>query len=141
MQNWTREQLKNNAKMNFYKNYWMCVAMALVLTIVLMMEPDGVKEEIVVKVREYTNVFPAYGHHGWFAGLFDGVGYWLGMLWSVFTIFLAWGLLLLKVFAGNVIYVGGIRFFIQNRRENPPAERSSLDFRMAAMETLCLPFF
>ena len=141
MQNWTREQLKNNAKMNFYKNYWMCVAMALVLTIVLMMEPDGVKEEIVVKVREYTNVFPAYGHHGWFAGLFDGVGYWLGMLWSVFTIFLAWGLLLLKVFAGNVIYVGGIRFFIQNRRENPPAGTVFFGFQNGSYGNIVLTIF
>ena len=30
MPNWTRGQLKNNAKMNFYKNYWMCVGMALI---------------------------------------------------------------------------------------------------------------
>ena len=54
MPNWTRGQLKNNAKMNFYKNYWMCVGMALILTLVLMMEPDGPKKEIMLKIREPT---------------------------------------------------------------------------------------
>ena len=52
MPNWTRGQLKNNAKMNFYKNYWMCVGMALILTLVLMMEPDGPKKEIMLKIRD-----------------------------------------------------------------------------------------
>ena len=56
MPNWTRGQLKNNAKMNFYKNYWMCVGMALILTLVLMMEPDGPKKEIMLKIRDYTDI-------------------------------------------------------------------------------------
>ena len=64
MPNWTRGQLKNNAKMNFYKNYWMCVGMALILTLVLMMEPDGPKKEIMLKIRDYTDILPAYGYQG-----------------------------------------------------------------------------
>mgnify|MGYP006897696679 CR=1 FL=1 len=86
MPNWTRGQLKNNAKMNFYKNYWMCVGMALILTLVLMMEPDGPKKEIMLKIRDYTDILPAYGYQGWLSSLFDGLGYWFGVLWSVFSI-------------------------------------------------------
>jgi hypothetical protein len=121
MPNWTRGQLKNNAKMNFYKNYWMCVGMALILTLVLMMEPDGPKKEIMLKIRDYTDILPAYGYQGWLSSLFDGLGYWFGVLWSVFSLFIALALLLIKIVVGNVVYVGGIRFFIQNRRENPSA--------------------
>ena len=118
MPNWTRGQLKNNAKMNFYKNYWMCVGMALILTLVLMIEPDGPKKEIMLKIRDYTDILPAYGYQGWLSSLFDGLGYWFGVLWSVFSLFIALVLLLIKIVVGNVVYVGGIRFFIQNRREN-----------------------
>ena len=64
MPNWTRGQLKNNAKMNFYKNYWMCVGMALILTLVLMMEPDGPKKEIMLKIRDYR-----YSSCLWISGL------------------------------------------------------------------------
>ena len=74
--------------------------MALVLTIVLMMEPDGVKEEIVVKVRDYTNVFRPMVITDGLRDYLTGVGYWLRMLWSVFTIFLeAWGLFAARKFS------------------------------------------
>ena len=97
MPNWTRGQLKNNAKMNFYKNYWMCVGMALIFTLVLMMEPDGPKKEIMLKIRDYTDILPAYGYQGWLSSLFDGLGYWFGVLWSVFSLFIALVLLLIKI--------------------------------------------
>lgn len=117
--NWTRGQLKNNAKMNFYKNYWMCVGMALILTLVLMMEPDGPKKEIMLKIRDYTDILPAYGYQGWLSSLFDGLGYWFGVLWSVFSLFIALVLLLIKIVVGNVVYVGGIQFlYSEQERES-----------------------
>lgn len=141
MPNWTRGQLKNNAKMNFYKNYWMCVGMALILTLVLMMEPDGPKKEIMLKIRDYTDILPAYGYQGWLSSLFDGLGYWFGVLWSVFSLFIALVLLLIKIVVGNVVYVGGIRFFIQNRRENPSAGTIFFGFQNGNYGNIALTIF
>ena len=31
---WTREQLKNNAKINMKRNYWSCVAVAFIMSVV-----------------------------------------------------------------------------------------------------------
>ena len=56
---------EKQCKDEFYKNYWMCVGMALILTLVLMMEPDGPKKEIMLKIRDYTDILPAY----WISGL------------------------------------------------------------------------
>lgn len=141
MPNWTRGQLKNNAKMNFYKNYWMCVGMALILTLVLMMEPDGPKKEIMLKIRDYTDILPAYGYQGWLSSLFDGLGYWFGVLWSVFSLLIALALLLIKIVVGNVVYVGGIRFFIQNRRENPSAGTIFFGFQNGNYGNIALTIF
>lgn len=90
MPNWTRGQLKNNAKMNFYKNYWMCVGMALILTLVLMMEPDGPKKEIMLKIRDYTDILPAYGYQGWLSSLFDGLDTGLEYYGPFFRCLLHW---------------------------------------------------
>ena len=135
MPNWTRGQLKNNAKMNFYKNYWMCVGMALILTLVLMMEPDGPKKEIMLKIRDYTDILPAYGYQGWLSSLFDGLGYWFGVLWSVFSLFIALALLLIKIVVGNVVYVGGIVSLFRTGERIRLRELSFSDFRMEIMET------
>ena len=133
MPNWTRGQLKNNAKMNFYKNYWMCVGMALILTLVLMMEPDGPKKEIMLKIRDYTDILPAYGYQGWLSSLFDGLGYWFGVLWSVFSLFIALVLLLIKIVVGNVVYAF-VSLFRTGERIRL-RELSFSDFRMEITET------
>lgn len=99
------------------------------------------EKEIMLKIRDYTDILPAYGYQGWLSSLFDGLGYWFGVLWSVFSLFIALVLLLIKIVVGNVVYVGGIRFFIQNRRENPSAELSFSDFRMEITETSHWPSF
>lgn len=81
---------EKQCKDEFYKINWMCVGMALILTLVLMMEPDGPKKEIMLKIRDYTDILPAYGYQGWLSSLFDGLGYWFGVLWSVFHCLLHW---------------------------------------------------
>ena len=119
----------------------MCVGMALILTLVLMMEPDGPKKEIMLKIRDYTDILPAYGYQGWLSSLFDGLGYWFGVLWSVFSLFIALVLLLIKIVVGNVVYVGGIRFFIQNRRENPSAGTIFFGFQNGNYGNIALTIF
>ena len=115
--------------------------MALILTLVLMMEPDGPKKEIMLKIRDYTDILPAYGYQGWLSSLFDGLGYWFGVLWSVFSLFIALVLLLIKIVVGNVVYVGGIRFFIQNRRENPSAGTIFFGFQNGNYGNIALTIF
>ena len=93
------------------------------------------EKEIMLKDQRLHRYSSCLWISGWLSSLFDGLGYWFGVLWSVFSLFIALVLLLIKIVVGNVVYVGGIRFFIQNRRENPSAGTIFFGFRVEIMET------
>ena len=58
-----------------------------------------------------------------------------------FSLFIALALLLIKIVVGNVVYVGGIRFFIQNRRENPSAGTIFFGFQNGNYGNIALTIF
>ena len=58
-----------------------------------------------------------------------------------FSLFIALVLLLIKIVVGNVVYVGGIRFFIQNRRENPSAGTIFFGFQNGNYGNIALTIF
>lgn len=89
---WTREMLKSNAKQMFYRNYWECVAVSVLIALLsaasginanVSLENDALEAAVTVLVISA-------------AGL---------------------ALTLLKIFVGNVIEVGGCNFFIKNRNQ------------------------
>lgn len=112
---WTSAELKMRAKGAFYKNYWHCVLTALIMSAFI--------EAATSDVTEYIK---DYGESVRFSG--DGPSDWIYMAgeWvlsfsgltitaSVVGIFF----LLVKIFLGNVLVVGGCRFFIMNQTANP----------------------
>ncbi len=113
---WTSMELKVRAKGAFYKNYWHCVLTALVMSIFA-----------GVVVYNFFGVF--YDHDMyWHTNLF-----WeksrvllLQAFYTLVDVRVVGGItgilfLFLKVFLGNVLFVGGCRFFIMNQTMNPMA--------------------
>lgn len=106
---WTREQLKSNAKINFRRNYWPCVGVGFILTLI----SSGGAVNSAKNGMDYAQPEDAVsagssflsGHSG-ILGIFLALGITFSIL-----------MLLLSVFVGNVLRVGGNKFFIRNRTE------------------------
>lgn len=113
---WTSMELKVQAKGAFYKNYWHCVLTALVMSIFA-----------GVVVYNFFGFFYDYDTY-LYADAFWGRS--RGLLQQTFcnlaNVRVVRGItgvlfLFLKVFLGNVLLVGGCRFFIMNQTKNPMA--------------------
>lgn len=141
MQNWTRSELKVNAKQAFYKNYWMAVAVGLVMTIFLSMEYGG--------THSGWNAWDIYENRGSILYEFRWTGGWSLHPFSAileifkFLIVLLLGVLAVfgKILIGNVLLVGGYRFFILNRTENPAAVTLLYGFKSGHYSNLVLTMF
>lgn len=102
---WTREQLKTNAKMNFKRNYWPCVGVGVIVSILSAgFAVNGGNS------ADYANQSQGAGFPG-SSGVFVAIVA-MGMVVSILGI-------LFSVFIGNVLKVGTNKFFIQNRSEMP----------------------
>ena len=104
---WTRYDLKMRGREAFLRNYWASVVVALVMSVV-------------------AAVFSATSSHGsrGFRGNYSGWGYFseYSLLWAALAgiaAILGIGLLLLAIFVGNVLIVGGGRYFVLNQTEMP----------------------
>lgn len=113
---WTSAELKLRAKGAFYKNYWYCVLVALVMSIFGMIGPDLIYEwiqdrESIVYVDRMFGIVGDF----FFSPLYEFLGFRLAVL--------VLGILFLgvKVFLGNPLEVGGCRFFVKNQTMNPTA--------------------
>ncbi len=130
---WTREELKMRGKIAFKRNYWSAVLVALVLFLF----GGGFANVGANSVRNQFNqnnttgsYYDEYYYSDNFGNDFsynDGFG--VGkILNSTFVVILSalMGIaavfsILLKVFVGNPLIVGGNRFFILNQTEQPSA--------------------
>lgn len=101
---WTRQDLKMRGKMAFQRNYWPCVAVALILAIV-----TGVGSTSSFRSgRDYGDYyFNNYSFSSFFTTSLVVTGTF---------IFLA--AIILIVFVGNILQVGGNHFFVLNQTEN-----------------------
>lgn len=133
---WTSAELKLRAKGAFYKNYWHCVLTALVMTIFI-----GIGVDSVTKFIQEHDYYMYTDH------FFGRVGaFFFSPLYSVFGIRIALGLfgillLFVKVFLGNVLAVGGCRFFIMNQTTNPTASELGFGFQPRAYSKVVLTMF
>ena len=115
---WTNQMLKSNAKQFFRNNYWPCVGVAIVLNFLgsgAFGRTAGLNFDF-----EYKTTHTEYAETGMYAG---GEEHLLGTLLIsglVIALLLLIGILFL-MFVGNVISVGGNRFYIENRRKTAPA--------------------
>lgn len=114
---WTREQLKTNAKINFKRNYWPCVAVAFIMSIV----------EGIGAASSTANNFRDSAEHNYNAGAsgldqaFSG-----GFATGMFSVVMLMAILIMLViglivtfFVGNVLRIGANRFFVENKNQMP----------------------
>lgn len=133
---WTSAELKYRAKGAFYKNYWNCVLIALVMTFFA-----GVASETVVNFAQdqgyYFQMNSWMGSFGFrtYRPLFGMFGLKLlaGMVTIVF--------LFVKIFIGNPLYVSGSRFFIQNQTMNPSVATLTYGFKSNGYTNVVLIMF
>ncbi len=111
---WTREQLKNNAKINIKRNYWSCVAVAFIMSVV-----EGIGAAGGVRSGSQSamtdNSYSSYEGYdmGSMSGTFTAV---VSVLVVIGLILVVFGLLL-NIFVGNVLRIGANKFFVRNRTE------------------------
>lgn len=114
---WTREQLKTNAKINIRRNYWPCVAVAFIMSVV---EGIGAASSTVNNSRDsaenHYNAGAASMDHI-FSGRF-ATGMFPMVMLTVLLIILTIGLFV-NILVGNVLRVGANRFFIENKNQMP----------------------
>lgn len=113
---WTRAELKNNAKIAYKRNYWLCVVVSLIITTIggtaygwygpdLSVTYD--MNELQTTVQEEQDMFSM---SDW--PMFKEI-----MLFAIVVgviVGLAVGICLV-IFAGNMATVGGCRYYLENR--------------------------
>lgn len=118
---WTRERLKTNGRIAFKKNYWSCVAVAVIMGII-----TGLSGVNGGRAGGSASQNSLYGT--------DGFGYlFAGLAITMAAIIVTLIILALEIFVGSLLEVGGKRFFVLNKTENQQSEPYlSIPFR-----TLC----
>lgn len=103
---WMRADLKMRGKQAFYRNYWSSVLVALVMMIIT----AAFSSSSAKSVREN------HAYNG------DSIFSPNALLYATFVMVagvIALGLIILGIFVGNALLVGGSRFFILNQTETP----------------------
>ena len=137
---WTREQLKTNGKMAFSRNYWECVAVALIMGFFSGVPNFAAVKKNLETQRASLSEFGLYGSSVDMSELYQS----LTMAISLFTVF---GLLitavfvLLKLLVGNALMVGGNLFFIENRNGGRGFGIAASSFRSGRYGNIVLTMF
>ena len=104
---WTRDRLKTNGRIAFKKNYWSCVAVAVIMGII-----TGLSGVNGGRAGGSASQNSLYGT--------DGFGYpFAGLVITMTAIIVTLIILALEIFVGSLLEVGGKRFFVLNKTENP----------------------
>ena len=114
---WTREQLKRNGKFAFQRNYWPCVGVTFIMMVVSAVFSVGSSwgtgdirylPPIIITAAIIFTVTNLYQ-------IFSQVGVAMGIVILLVALLVA----LLRIFIGNLLEVGGKRFFILNKNGTP----------------------
>ncbi len=136
-QNWQRIDLKMRAKNAFRKNYWAAVIVSLIVILVTAGGGSGNGRRAYTTVQEsYDEVINGdyFDNHvnskteAFLDSLNAPAAWGLGLLISAFTIVAGLVIVLFKTFVGNVLEVGGRKFYIENLYSNPKAGRLAYGF-------------
>ena len=116
---WNRVELKMRGKQAFQYNYWPCVGAAFIMSVISMVFNSGGAGRSTQTLRQTT-----YYHDStdlWngssYADTFSGGLPALGALFGAVAVMMALFGTLLMIFVGNVLEVGGKRFFVRNQTE------------------------
>lgn len=130
-QQWIRSDLKQRGKTAFRKNYWAAVIVSLILVIVTAAGGNGTARGASHTTEYSYQTETADVTVGGFDSVqgvvesirFSPVGVLVAMLSIGLIIALACITILLKVFLGNLLEVGGKGFYVENLYSNPRVGR------------------
>lgn len=131
-------QLKANGKQLFYRNYWECIAVSLIMGLFAVIPNyNGMRVNLEVygdKLNEFNDIYMSSPEirKGFTAAL--AISTVLGLFLMVIGA-------LLKVFLGNVFLVGGNRFFIENRTKKAGVKTVLAPFRSGHYGNVVLTMF
>lgn len=135
--NWTRERLKTNGKIAFKKNYWACVAVAVIMGII-----TGLSSISGGRTGSGASQNSLYGNDGFSFSYHYGWGFpFAGLAIAMAAIILTIVIWALKIFVGNLLEVGGKRFFVLNKTENPTVGTMFDAFRSGHYVNIVLTMF
>ena len=108
---WTRGQLKSNARINMKRNYWSCVAVAFIMSILEGAGAiGGARNGSQSAISEDGHSFESYH------SMEIAVPAVATAIIAIVAVLLVFGILL-NIFIGNVLRIGANKFFVQNRTE------------------------
>lgn len=132
---WTRAQLKTNAKINFKRNYWPCVAVAFIMSFV---EGIGAASGAANNNSNSANYNYDMGNHGFSAGFTTGI-FSLAIVMIVLVVILIG--IAVNIFVGNVLRIGANRFFIENKTYMPGVSTIFSGFRSGNYGNIVVTMF
>ena len=138
---WTREQLKSNAKINMKRNYWSCVAVAFIMSVVEGIGTAGSARNGSRRVLsdgsyEYNSYYG--GHH--MTDMGEVLPVVMSLVVAIGAALIVFGLLF-GIFVGNVLRIGADRFFVLNRTEAVGAGTIFDGFRSGHYGNIVLTMF
>lgn len=137
---WDRVEFKMRGKQMFLKNYWCCVGVAFLMMLLVAIGSTGGARSTDYNVssqyhyynedryEDYDDEAYYYGDDDYYYGdhyydgdgIFAGIGRSIaGVMFSVIMLVIAVVILLLTILVGNILWVGGCRFFCLNRSGTP----------------------
>ena len=116
---WNRVELKMRGKQAFQYNYWPCVGVAFIMTLISMIFSSGGagRSRVTFNKTYYYHDSADLWNSSSYSDIYSMGLPTLGALFGAVAIVMALFGALLMVFVGNVLEVGGKRFFILNQRE------------------------
>ncbi|MCI8294219.1 MAG: DUF975 family protein [Hespellia sp.] len=104
---WNRVDLKMRGKAAFQKNYWSCVAVAFIMSIITTIATGSNGR------AGSQGIWQDHSYHHYY-GYGSGFTFFAAFL-TVIVVIIAIGLAMLGIFVGNVLKVGGCQFFVENQ--------------------------
>lgn len=125
---WTRAELKARAKQAFHRNYWSCVVVAFVMSIITSAASSTTEKNS----EEALNVSGGYGNPGLAAAMIA--------IFAIAAIIMIIAIIL-KIVIGNALFVGGARFFIANQIEKAKIGELAFGFKCGGFGNIVLVMF
>lgn len=130
---WTRYDLKMNAKTAFKRNYWTCVAVTLIVGVLTgtLFAGTGSGAQASMEVQ-YNNPYAYENYSAYSYGNTDSVfsgGSIFALLLSGMVLAIALFAVVYSIFIGNVVRVGGCRYYMENREHQTKATKVFYGFQ------------
>ncbi|MGN0314704.1 MAG: DUF975 family protein [Fusicatenibacter sp.] len=145
---WTREELKTRGKVAFLRNYWMCVAVALILSLVVGSGGTSATSRVsnavsgeessnsIIDVKEQFSELTDN-----FSPIRNPIRTTIAAVGFLVVCVLAAVYLLLRIFVFKPLEIGGCRFFVENAYEKTSIGKMLFPFQSGYYSKMVLTMF